>query len=142
MIDSGTGVEYRIDAKDRIIAVNSNWADFARENDGVHLLPPGILGTPLLDSISEPTTRTIYRALLGRVRKGAGSVRFLFRCDSPGVRRLLDMGTSVQGDAVIFRVRPVAEQEREAVLLLDPTVKRSRKLVVTCRVYAPPNRGR
>jgi len=133
MVGFGREIEYRIDSQDRITAVNSTWGEFARENDGVHLIPPPIIGANLWDSIGDPTTRAVYRALLDRVRKGAGSVRFHFRCDAPGFRRLLDMHISVTSDdEVIFCVHPVAEQVREVVPLLDPFVHRTPTILSTC----------
>lgn len=126
-------MEYRIDSEDRIVSVNSAWEEFARRNHGAHLLPPAILGSRLWDSIREPTTRNIYRNLVSRIRKGSGPAEFLFRCDSPGVRRLLAMRVAPAVDGLVsFSVRTIAEEEREEVLLLDPTMRRKKDLVAIC----------
>lgn len=136
---------YRIDADDRIRHVGEGWIAFAHENFGEgeeRILPPSILGQPLLDSITDATTRSIWRALLGRIRKGAGPVRFRFRCDSPEMRRLLEMTIALEADGAIgFTTTVVLAERREPVALLDPAVERTDALLTTCawcaRVHCP-----
>lgn len=133
MVGSGLEIVYRIDSEDRISAVSPTWGEFAMANQGAHLVPPPIIGERLWDSIGDPTTRSVYRAILDRIRKGVRSVHFHFRCDAPGVRRLLDMGITLEpGGEITFSVQPVAEQLREAVTLLDPFVRRTPEILSTC----------
>jgi hypothetical protein len=126
-------ISYRVDAADRIEAVSESWSVFARENWGEALLPPSILGRSLWDSISDPTTREIYAALLARVRGGRGPVHFQFRCDSPAIRRLLDMRiTRLPDGAVEFSTTPVSLEPRTPVAVLDPLARRSAAFLVSC----------
>lgn len=124
---------YEVDVADRITAVCQNWTAFARANNGEHLVAPGIVGSSLWGAISDPTTRTLYRTMLSRVRAGTGAASFCFRCDSPSKRRELQMHMEAHTDGgVAFTTSLLCEQERNAVLLLDPETERSEEFVVVC----------
>src|SRR5205807_257981 len=72
------------------------------------------------------------RDLLTKVRTGR-TIRFEFRCDTPGARRLLEMAISPGGPgAVEFRTRVLSEQPRLAVKLLAGDVPRSADLLRAC----------
>jgi hypothetical protein len=130
---SSLDVGYRIDSSDRITTVSEGWVSFAMENGGKRLLPPGILGTSLWPWIVDPTTRHVYRSLLARVRKGAGAVRFQFRCDGPDRRRLLQMQiTLAASDYVDFQTTLLRKQPRAEVGLMDPATIRSDALLTIC----------
>lgn len=126
-------VGYAVDREDRIRCVNQEWSEFATANHGEHLRAPEILGVSLLDTIRDPATRAVYRALLQRVRGGAGAIRFRLRCDSPDARRLLEMRISPEpSDGVAFGVRTVSVQPRPHVSLLDPDEDRAPEVVTIC----------
>ena len=126
-------VVYSVDASDTIIRVNEAWTTFASANKGEALLPPGIVGRVLWDYISDDATRQIYRRLLARVREGAGPVQFAFRCDSPGLRRLLEMNIVLDSNGEItFIVEPLVVEDREPVTLLDTDASRTRSIVRMC----------
>jgi hypothetical protein len=130
---SSLEVAYRIDSADRIATVSDGWVSFAQANSGERLLPPGILGTSLWPWIVDPTTRQVYRNLLSRVRKGAGIVRFQFRCDAPDQRRLLKMQiAAAAGDEVDFQTSLLRNQPRAEVGLMDPATIRSDALLTIC----------
>jgi len=138
-------VAYRIDARDQITAVNEGWSISAQANSAEHLLAPGILGRRLWDLISDPATAQIYQELVNRVRGGSGPVDFVFRCDSPGERRLLQMQITEVAEAgeILFEVSSIAVQPRLAVSLLDQTSPRSGIVLQMCgwckRVPANPD---
>lgn len=126
-------ISYWIDADDAVEAVSDSWTSFALENRGRDLVPPPVLGRSLWDSIGDETTRSIYAALLDRVRRGLGPVHFQFRCDAPAMRRLLDMRMAAEpGGTVVFRTRPVMLEPRPSVALLDPSVRRTAVVQVSC----------
>jgi hypothetical protein len=127
---------YRIDADDRIRHVGEGWVAFAHENHGhgeERVLPPAVIGQPLLSCIADATTRRIYHDILARLRQGAGPTRFRFRCDSPGMRRLMEMHIAVLEDgSVSFTTSVVRLEPRDPVALLDPAVPRTDELVTSC----------
>lgn len=81
---------YRVDAADRIVAVNDAWDVFAADNDGAAILAVDVLGRHLFDFIADSSTRQLYRQMLTRVRSGA-DLRYGYRCDSPSCRRSMQM---------------------------------------------------
>jgi hypothetical protein len=119
-------VVYRVDADDRICFVNDAWLDFADANAGPSGAE-GLLGSPILSHISDAETRHIYRLLLDRARAAARPVRFRYRCDSPELRRLLEMHIrALPGGQVEFCSRVLRLEPRAPVRLLDPAVRRRR----------------
>ncbi len=126
-------VVYTLDASDAIVEVNEAWNVFAASNGGATLLPPTILGRSLWDFLADETTSLLYRRLFERVRGGAGPVRFCFRCDSPALRRLLEMTiTTRPGGVLTLVVRALQLEDRPVVPLLDPGVRRSEILLRMC----------
>lgn len=123
---------YRIDAFDRIVAVDPGWVTFARANGGVSLLPPGIIGRSLWRWIADPTTTQVYRDVIAKVRRGAGPVRFNLRCDAPGARRLLEMRIEGRSDEVSFETRLLERQPRIDVDLMDADAPRGDSHLVIC----------
>ena len=69
---------YRIDAEDRITEVNDEWGRFAAANGG-NPDPAAVLGRPLWDFILDEGNRSIYRNMVGTVRRKPR------RCSSPSV---------------------------------------------------------
>ncbi len=61
-------VVYFIDARDKIIFVNENWDEHARENNAHHLTGQNILGCDLWQFISHETLRQVYREFIRRAR--------------------------------------------------------------------------
>jgi hypothetical protein len=123
---------YRIDAADYIRYVNPAWVQFAGDNHGKHLIDQ-VLGTPLWRHIGGPEVRGIYRVFLQCLRQGQPTIQFPFRCDSPTMRRTMEMElTALPNDGIEFRCRLVREKPRSTVRLLDPASSRSDKRVVLC----------
>ncbi len=126
-------VVYDIDSRDTIIMVNDAWSVFAAKNDGVSLLPPGINGRSLWEFVKDPTTRIVYSRLFDRVRAGAGASTFEFRCDSPSVKRFLQMEIAASGTGMLrCTVRTLGLEPRPYAAILDPEAGRSDHLMIIC----------
>jgi hypothetical protein len=98
-----TAVLYRIDDHDVIVETGGGWDAFAAENGTLH----DVAGASLWDSVSGTDVRAIWGLLLGRVRSGR-SLSFQYRCDAPGMRRLMQMELSPDGaGGVRFSSQPV-----------------------------------
>jgi hypothetical protein len=82
--------QYELDREDRIRSINTAWSAFARENDAEDLID-AILGTSIWDWIAGVEVRHLYSLLFSRVRKTHGPMRIPFRCDSPSVRRFMEL---------------------------------------------------
>lgn len=125
---------YQLTSGDEISAVNGAWISSA---------PSQMLGRPLWDFIADKETRHIYRLLHHRVRTTGAPVRIMFRCDTPSLRRLLELEISAgAAQGLTYRVRSVEEQTRAPAPLLDPRLPRGEAFVTICswckRVAAPP----
>lgn len=99
----GAACAYELDADLRLVSVDEAWTAFALANAAPELVPPGPLGRPVLDAISDPMTRRLYHDLLARLGASGRSVTFAIRCDSPALRRFLDL--SITPLAAGFRFR-------------------------------------
>ena len=79
---------YRIDKQDRVIHVNQEWLDFARENQAPELSRAAVRGRKLNDFIADRETRHLYDIIYRRCRETGEPTEVSFRCDSPAERRL------------------------------------------------------
>jgi hypothetical protein len=95
-----TPVSYRIDRTDSILETGGAWDDFARANGGV----PGVIGQPLWHFVAGADVRAVWSLLLSRVRTKGEPISFFYRCDAPGVARVLQMELVPSRDgSVTFR---------------------------------------
>ncbi len=123
---------YQVDQRDVIVFADPEWDRFALANAGHGVSSAKVLGRSLWDFLVDSTTRQLYRLLLQRTRNGC-LLRFNFRCDSPDLRRLMEMEMSAaEGGAVQFRTRAVSETERESQSLWERREARSDDLLVAC----------
>jgi hypothetical protein len=113
---SSTEISYRIDRENRLIDVGGDWDAFALENETPSLRREAVLGRSLLDFVTGAETRHLYEVLLGRARAGPPLRRLPFRCDSPGLRRFMEMDiASPDGAAVEYRCRVLRTEPRPPV---------------------------
>lgn len=109
---SGT-VSYGIDEQDRIVTVGDEWDRFAQENEAHGLIGSSVLNRSLWSFISDETTRHLFKTIVKRCRHGR-TIRLAYRCDSPAVRRYMEM-TVEPGEKpnwVLFRCRTMREEPR------------------------------
>jgi hypothetical protein len=126
MTDSTRTCTYELDAELRIRAVDEAWSEFARTNDAPELAAPAPLGRPVLDYVQDATTSYLYQRLFDRVLGTARPVTFPFRCDSPEVRRLMEMEIRPCHSAGLELCTRVVRMERRArAPLLDRSVARA-----------------
>lgn len=103
-------ISYDINANDQITAVSDSWAPFAVANDAPHLAA-GVIGRSIWEFVSGVTTRQLYHELFSRVRTGR-TVSFAYRCDSPGLRRFMQMtitarpASGMRFESLTLRVEP------------------------------------
>lgn len=109
-------IQYRIDSRDRITSVSPRWLDFATENGAPDLTPEAVIGRPLWDFVSGVEVRQVYHMLFATVRNGRRLASIPFRCDSPGVRRFMEMDLSVLSDHEIrIQARLIRSEARRMV---------------------------
>jgi hypothetical protein len=108
-----SAVLYRIDRHDTIVETGGVWDAFARANGGV----PSAVGRPLWHFIAGKDVRATWALLLRRVREGRIPVVFVYRCDGPGVRRLMQMELLADRiGSVQFRSTAVSITETDTIV--------------------------
>jgi hypothetical protein len=123
---------YRLNDRDEIVFVNEAWNDFAEANGADDLLAPRVLGRSLWEFVTDATTRQLYRDVLKRVR-GGHPVQLQLRCDTPALRRLLELEV-YQGPpgAIDFRTRVIWIEHREHQELLEADRASSGEFLSMC----------
>lgn len=127
---------YRINTRDEIVYINTQWQRFAAENtppgSDAKLTPDQVIGRSLWTFITDRTTREIYQVIVKRVR-AREIVHFSFRCDSPDCRRLLQMDiTALPDGSVEFHTFPLYVESRLSQPLLEHATPRGDSLMLMC----------
>lgn len=78
---------YTLDRRDRIIAVNPGWDQFALDNEGRSACADQVVGGRLMDAITGDSVRMFMTAILMRVRVTGQTEAVPYRCDSPTTKR-------------------------------------------------------
>lgn len=133
--------EYQVDSRYRISRVGETWNAFARENKAPELTT-GVIGRSLYDFIADEESRHLYGLILSRVRETSHPSRFSFRCDSPVLRRFMEMTIHPEGaGAFLFSSVTVRTESRAAVALLDAETPRTEERLPICgwckKVFLP-----
>lgn len=82
---------YRLDASDRITQTGGEWDAFAGTHDGASLRGDAVLGHSLYDFVQGDVSRMFVRTLVDGVRLLQRSRTVGYRCDSPGLKRFMEM---------------------------------------------------
>jgi hypothetical protein len=116
---------YRITPDDVIEFVNDAWGRFAKEN-GTPGLAQGVLGTSLWNYISGQEVIHLSRELFAKARDRKCEVAIPFRCDSPSVRRYMQMRVVPLTDRKLEFCTWIEREEpySERIHLLDLAVPR------------------
>lgn len=131
-MDNGR-TQYLIDAHDMIIRVNDAWTEFAADNGAPELTGDQALDRPLWDFVYGRETRHLYRLMLSVARSSMKVMRLPFRCDSPELKRFMEMEmVPTEGGLVEFRCETLRTEKRSAVALLDPEADRSNEHCTIC----------
>lgn len=102
---------YLLDAHDQIVDAGGLWDEFARENDGGNALVTRVLGTCIFDHISGDTSTMFLDSLLKYTRTLKRSSTRCYRCDSPGIKRFMEMNLVPQTDGGVLVVHRLLRTE-------------------------------
>ena len=124
---------HTVDASGNITAVNDEWVEFAIENGAPELLRQSVVGHAIWDFMDGKETRHISRLILDKVRTSGTAITLPYRCDSPSLKRFMEMEiVPVEGGRVEFRSRILRLEKREPVELLDIKAVRSESFITIC----------
>jgi hypothetical protein len=126
-------LSYAVDDQDRLIRVDEGFYRFAEANgwDAVG----DTLGRSLWDFVAGHDVSKLQRLLLRRIREGAGPIELPFRCDSPDLRREMDIKIAADrsGRVVLFSASlREAEDWDEPQPLLSASVRRGGDFLPMC----------
>lgn len=111
----GSATIHRIDANDHI-TFSDNAFGVQAEQAGVPNLPTDVMGRSIFLFMAGEDTRTWYHWLLDAVRQSR-EIRFPFRCDTPLVRRDLEMVMRpLDRDGIEFECRPALKSHEPSPL--------------------------
>jgi len=126
-------VIYQIDQNDFLVFFNDQWDLFAQDNDGPHLKSENIYNRKIWDFIHDAETRHLHETLLKRVRSNNTILNMPFRCDSPTLRRFMEMDILLQVDGKIeYRCRVIKTQLRNAVQVVAGNIQEERPFLRMC----------
>lgn len=94
-------LSYTLDPDDAITAVTGDWDRFALDNGGGESLSTKIIGRRLDRFISGDVTLMFVRTLLMSARTLKRTIQRPYRCDSPQVKRFMEMTIVPRGNGVL-----------------------------------------
>jgi len=128
----GKPVRYWIDALDRLVEVNDAWNIFAVENGAAELTRDRVLGQPIWRYVSDQTTQELYRSLIAVARESK-HIEFVYRCDTPALKRLMQMTIIPEDSRVVcFQSAVASVTVQKQLALWDPRPVRSGGAIRTC----------
>lgn len=108
--------KYWLNEKDVITRTNVEWDQFAMKNDGLLALSHRIVGQPLFSFIQSDSTRMFVDVLINRARISNQQVIKEYRCDSPTLRRFMEMKIiPLESKHLLIENRVVREEPLERV---------------------------
>ncbi|MGV3590649.1 MAG: hypothetical protein ACO1PZ_03100 [Gammaproteobacteria bacterium] len=125
-------ITWQIDADNHIRNVNAAWGLFARANNGESVLAERVIGSNLLDAITDFSMRELYARMIERVRTGQ-VLKFHYRCDAPDRRRTFLMEVRPLGTGAVEFVSTLEHEEpRVAIAMLELGRRRDDRIVTIC----------
>lgn len=124
---------YAVSADDVVVAVDTLWLAFARENGAAELTESSVLGRSLWDFVEGEALRAVYSDIHARVRAAGKTATFYFRCDSPLLKRHMRMTISPgETGQLIYASQVVWTEPQRNLALLDVDRLRSKSYLTIC----------
>jgi len=111
-IEGSLSCAYELDEQFRIVWVDERWSAFALENGAPELVAPAPIGRSIWSSIADGTTSLLWGQIFQKVRRTGRPLVVPIRCDSPTLRRYLQLLVSVGSpsclriESLVVRVEP------------------------------------
>ena len=126
-------VIYELDANNNIVAVNQMWQSFALANDAPELSHDNVIGKPLLQYISGNITKRFWETFLEKVRLSDEVIHLNYRCDSPDLRRFMQIKAYRDGcDGLHFESTLLRTEPRSSSIYFKRSQQRSADTKVRC----------
>ena len=133
MSDQEVCLFYRLDQSDRITAIGGAWDRMAQENGGDRLCGDSVVGRPLYDFISGDISKMFVRTVIEGVRVLQRPRTVPYRCDSPGLRRYMEMSIKCEpGGGLLLEHRQVRTEATGRRFDFRVGTQPLRQMVVRC----------
>jgi hypothetical protein len=128
---------YKIDSNDNLLSCSGRWCDFAKQNGAADLCETDSLtGSSIYSFISGYETAHLYNIIINKVRTGNKEISIPFRCDSPGIRRFMQMLIKpLPNNEVAFKNTIIRIEHRKAIKLLDSHSQHTKEQYITICSY-------
>jgi hypothetical protein len=116
-------VSYTVDKTDTIVAVSGQWDAFARENGGEKLQASAVIGRKLDQFITGDATRMFVRTMIMSARTLKRPIYRPYRCDSPKLKRFMEMTILPNEDGTVELVHRELHNEplaQKPLLIVAP----------------------
>lgn len=133
MAEEDFRIQYRLDKSDLIVDVGGAWDRMAVENGGNELCGHSVLGRSLYDFISGDVSKMFVRTIIDGVRVLRRPRTVPYRCDSPGLRRFMEMSISCEdGGGLLLEHRQLRTEATGRRFDFTVGVAPVRQMVVRC----------
>lgn len=133
-------VVYWLDKTDRIVNVNKAWDDFALANNGQSVTRDHVLGRNLRNFLTGDTTQMFMDLVLQKARSSSETITYPYRCDSPGLKRFMEMNVVPMGNDLLMLIHTcLREETMKPQLFIRPSQRNVR--VKRCSICNKINRG-
>ncbi len=124
---------YRVDAGDHLVWVDKAWLAFARENGASGITEQSVLGRSLWSFLADDGTRALYRQIHNRIRETQKSVVLPVRCDSPNLKRFMQLAITPEPSGNLhYRSVLVRVELQRQLAVLDARARRSSDQLKMC----------
>lgn len=124
---------YSVDEADVIDFVDRWWLAFATENGAAGLEEAAVIGHPIWEFICDQPTTRLYREIHEHVRVSGKAIDVPFRCDSPTLRRYMQLSISRQDRGhLLYESKVIRTAPQRCLAALNRSTKRSRSFLTMC----------
>ena len=124
---------YGVDEGDVVNFVDSWWLAFATENNAAELEAASVVGHSIWEFICDQPTTKLYREIHSHVRASGNAIDVPFRCDSPTLRRYMQLTISRrEGGQLLYESRMIRTAPQRCMSVLKRSTKRSTSFLTMC----------
>lgn len=126
---------YEVDRDNRIVSVDDAWRGFASDNGWKELASNDVVGQDIARYVAGWDLVTLYGAIFDHVRKSGTPESIPFRCDSPTVKRYMELEIAPLPEGRLSLIgRLVRAIDHPYVPLLDLKRTRNGQWQIICSV--------
>jgi len=124
---------YRVNASDEVVWVDSAWLAFAKENGAPELADVSMRNQCLWQHMADEGTRSFYEQVHKRVRSTGKPLMLPVRCDSPNLKRHMQLTISPEATGTLHYESILLRVEAQPHLaLIDMRCKRTAERMTMC----------